>query len=233
MNILIVEDEAIIAESIYQLLLLLSYHPYEPVGTPDQAIKIINTNPPDMVILDLSLSDNQSGLEVAAYIRARQLPIPFIMLTAHSDIESISNAKQHRPAAYLVKPFVRASLFAAIEMASIAVGEAEIAEEPLTYKRFVKLGTTHEQLDLGELKYVKAQGKYTELHFSFGRRLIRSSLSTFIEEHKNIKWLRTHKSYAINTDYISKITSNEIIIDKEHIPIGRFFQPRVQQFLAI
>jgi DNA-binding NarL/FixJ family response regulator len=118
MNILIVEDEAIIAESIYQLLLLLSYHPYEPVAKPEDAIALIQATPPDLVILDLSLGHGRSGLEVAAYLRENHPAIPYIILSAHSDAETIARVKQYRPAAYLIKPFVRESLFAAIEIAA-------------------------------------------------------------------------------------------------------------------
>lgn len=230
MNILIVEDETIIAESIYQLLSLLDYRPYEPVGTPEQAIAIIQTHPPDLVILDITLGNARSGLDVAAYIREKHLAIPFIMLTAHGDPETVARVKQFRPAAYLIKPFVRESLFAAIEIAT-----AREEEEPLeeaAAERFIKLGTSHEKLDFRQIKYLKAQGKYTELHFPFGKRLVRSSLSTFLAENsQGIKWLRVHKSYAINTHVVTRVVADEIFINQERIPIGRFFMPRVQQIL--
>jgi DNA-binding LytR/AlgR family response regulator len=231
MNILIVEDEAIIAESIYQLLSLLAYRPFEPVGTPEQAIAIIQTHPPDLVILDITLGNAKSGLDVAAYIREKHLAIPFIMLTAHGDPKTIAHVKQFRPAAYLIKPFVRESLFAAIEIAMVR--EEEEFSEAASTEHFIKLGGSHEKLDFREIKYLKAQGKYTELHFPFGKRLVRSSLSTFLAENSHgLKWLRVHKSYAINTHVVTRVSADEIFINKERIPIGRFFIPQVQQKLS-
>lgn len=227
MNILIVEDEAIIAESLYQLLQLLEYSPYEPVESPEEAICILKNEPPDLVILDLTLKDGRSGIEVAAFIKQEKLNIPFIVLTAHSDSQTISEAKKYKPAAYLVKPFMREALFAAIELA-LPVEEEESAEEQ---ELFLKTGIKYEKLDLQELVYLKANGKYTELHFTFGNRLIRMPLSTFLQNNQNVKFLRVHRAYAVNTDYIHSFTADEILVDHSKVPIGRFFAPAVNSYL--
>jgi DNA-binding LytR/AlgR family response regulator len=228
MRILILEDEAIIAESLYQLLLLLDYQPYEPVDNPDDAIALIESVSPDLIILDLNLKHNRSGLEVAAYLDEHRLNIPFLILTAHSDTKTIAAVKKYRPNAYLVKPFMRESLFAAIEL---AIPESMERDDIADHEMFLKTGTRYEKLDLLELVYVKASGKYTELHFTFGKRLIRMPLSTFIHENSNIKFLRVHKTYAVNPEFITSFTSDELLVDKSRIPIGRFFMPGVNNYL--
>lgn len=228
MRILILEDEAIIAESLFQLLSLLEYNPYEPVDNPDDAIAMIRSFSPDLIILDLNLKDNRSGLEVAAYLTEQKLHIPFIVLTAHSDAGTISAVKKFTPAAYLVKPFMRESLFAAIEM---AIPDQSEEEDEDNLELFLKTGIKYEKLDLTELAYVKASGKYTELHFTFGKRLIRMPLSAFIQQNNNIKFLRVHKTYAVNPEFITSFTADELLLDKNKIPIGRFFMPGVNNYL--
>lgn len=227
MKILILEDEAIIAESLYQLLHLLEYAPYEPVDNPDDAITIIRDCSPDLIILDLNLKDNRSGLEVAAYLHDQKQPIPFIVLTAHSDAATIAAVKKYHPAAYLVKPFMRESLFAAVELAIPDQGEEPVADQEL----FLKTGTKYEKLDLKELVYVKANGKYTELHFTFGKRLIRMPLSSFIQDSNNVTFLRVHKTYAVNPDFITSFRADELSLAHNKIPIGRFFMPGVNNYL--
>ena len=227
MNILIVEDEAIIAESLYQLLRLLEYAPYEPVGHADDALAIIRNEPPDLVILDLTLQNGSSGVDVAAFIHNEKLNIPFIVLTAHSDVNTIKAVKKYQPSAYLVKPFMREALFAAIELA-LPEGEEETEEDG---EIFLKTGVKYEKLDLQELVYIKANGKYTELHFTFGKRLIRMPLSTFISKNQNIKFLRVHRAYAVNPEYIHSFTADEIKLDQSKVPIGRFFAPSVNSYL--
>lgn len=64
MEILIVEDEAIIAESLFQLLKMLNYTPLEPVATPDEAIEAINEQHPKLIILDATLQTEERGLKL-------------------------------------------------------------------------------------------------------------------------------------------------------------------------
>lgn len=96
---------------------------------------------------------------------------------------------------------------------------------------FLKTGTKYERLNLQQLLYAKANGKYTELHFAFGKRLMRISLTKFIKEKINIDLLRTHKSYAVNTIAISSYKCDEIEIGDIRIPIGRIFKENVFHFL--
>jgi len=230
MKILIVEDEAIIAESLYQLLNLLDYEPLEPVQNPDDAIAVIKATPPSLVILDISLQDGRTGLEVADYIQANRLKIPYIILSAHSDPATVSMVKKYQPASYLVKPFRRESLFAAIEIATPPEQSEESYNEEDS-EILLKTGTRHEKLPLQELIYLKANGKYTELHFAFGKRLIRMSLSAFIESNSAIFLLRTHKTYAVNPAFINSFTSDELTLGNIKVPIGRFFMHDVQNYV--
>ncbi len=177
MKILIVEDEALIAESLFQLLSILEYQPYKPVSTPAAAIQILDNNPPDLILLDLSLEDDHSGLEVAAYIQQRRLKIPFIVLTSNSDASMVSQVKKYHPASYLIKPFMRESLFAAIE---IAIPDEE-EEDSMDEEILLKTGTRSEILNLRELIYLKANGKYTELHFSFGKKAFKGTPIVFYQ----------------------------------------------------
>ena len=227
MQILILEDEAIIAESLFLLLKLLEYQPLEPVDNPDYAILAIKTKPIDLVILDIRLKNQRSGLEVAAYISQFHPKLPFIILSAHSDADTIMQAKKYAPSAYLVKPFVRESLFAAIELAIPYEQETQISSNEI----FLKTGVKHEKVDLLSLVYAKASGKYTELHFTFGKRLLRMPISKCIQEYESLQLLRIHKTYAVNPAYIKSFTADELIIDSTRLPIGRFFMPEVNRFL--
>lgn len=230
MKILIVEDEAIIAESLYQLLTMLEYEPLEPVQNPDDAIALIDKEAPQLAILDISLQNGRTGLEVADYIQSKKLRIPYIVLSAHSDPATVAKVKKYAPASYLVKPFRRESLFAAIEIAAIpAEEEQEQIEED--NELILKTGTRHEKLQLQELVFMKANGKYTELHFTFGKRLIRMSLSAFIESNTGIFLLRTHKTYAVNPVFVNSFTSDELALGDSKVPVGRFFMHDVHNYL--
>jgi DNA-binding LytR/AlgR family response regulator len=137
--------------------------------------------------------------------------------------------KPFYPLAYLFKPLMSRSLFSTIRL---AVQGNETSNQPHE-ELFLKTGTKYEKLDLKQLIFAKANGKYTELHFIFGKRLMRISLTKFIQEKINIELLRVHKSFAVNAEFISSYKSDEIAVGENKIPIGRFFKEDVQNYLKL
>ena len=113
--ILVVEDEAIVAEDIRKILKNYNYEVPEAISTGEAAIKSINKIHPDLILLDIKLKDKLSGIDVAKHII--DLNIPIIYLTAYSDKEIIEDAKKTAPFGYLIKPFRERELVATIQMA--------------------------------------------------------------------------------------------------------------------
>ena len=79
--------------------------------------------PPDLVLLDITLAGSEDGIHTATAIKAIHA-CPVVFLTAHSDGPTLERAKAVEPAGYLIKPFEERTLHATVEMA-LARGEAE------------------------------------------------------------------------------------------------------------
>ncbi len=115
-NILIVEDESIIALDIRSNL---ESHGYQVVGQADRgedAIKKAGELHPDLILMDINLKGEMDGIEAAAKIRA-QFDLPVIFLTAFADQTTLERARQAEPYGYILKPFEEHELTIAIEMA--------------------------------------------------------------------------------------------------------------------
>lgn len=115
-NILIVEDNAIIALCIRKMLADFGY---EVIGTADsgeEAIRKAAEMRPALILMDIELIGEMNGIEAAEQIR-RQSDIPVIYLTAYSDDTRLQQAKTTAPYGYLIKPIQGRELRAAIEMA--------------------------------------------------------------------------------------------------------------------
>jgi DNA-binding response OmpR family regulator len=112
----IVEDELLIAEKVKIILTDIGYKVCEPVSNYDAALEMIKAEKPDFLLLDVNLGKEKDGIDIARVIN-EQFFLPFIFLTANSDKLTIDRAKEVRPYAYLVKPFTKEELFAAIEIA--------------------------------------------------------------------------------------------------------------------
>ena len=103
-KLLIVEDEAIIAKNIESKLIKAGYEVVDTVYTGRDAIKSAIEKSPDIILLDIKLKGEISGIEAAEKIK-QQRDIPVIFLTSYTDEDTFEKAKLTEPAAYLSKPF--------------------------------------------------------------------------------------------------------------------------------
>ncbi|MFM2395303.1 MAG: hypothetical protein RLZZ546_3286 [Bacteroidota bacterium] len=117
-NILIVEDEPLIAEDIASILNAADYEVAGIVYEKSEMVKILNKNNTDLVLLDINLNGKQEGIEFANLIK-NQYNIPFVYLTSYSDKGTLESAKTTEPCGYIVKPFSEASLYTTIEVAMV------------------------------------------------------------------------------------------------------------------
>ncbi|MER0440030.1 response regulator transcription factor [Emticicia sp. W12TSBA100-4] len=115
-RILIIEDDPIIAADIADYLNNVDYRVSGIAYNPAQAYEQLKTNLPDLILLDINLSSEQNGIDIATYIHQNHA-IPFIFLTSYSTREVLNKAKITEPSGYIVKPFDEEDLFATIEIA--------------------------------------------------------------------------------------------------------------------
>jgi len=115
-NILIVEDESIVAMEIESYLLSLNYNVVAICSTADEAYKKAISNDIDLVIMDIYLIESD-GIEVTIRIKKIKPNLPIIFLSAYMDEETIDRAIEVNPEAYLTKPFNRKDLAVSIKIA--------------------------------------------------------------------------------------------------------------------
>ncbi len=115
-RILVVEDEAILAEDIRESLQRQAYRVVGTVDNAADALAQVASEQPDLVMMDIHLAGGDDGIQVAARLR-EEVDLPVIFLTAHSDPATLDRAKRTSPYGYLVKPFEDQELRASIETA--------------------------------------------------------------------------------------------------------------------
>lgn len=136
-QILVVEDQEVVAENIRKILQSYDYEVPEPIPTGEEAIEAINKKRPDLILLDIMLKDKLSGIDVAKYII--DMNIPIIYLTAYSDKNIIEEAKVTGPFGYLIKPFRERELIVTIKMAFFRHKmELELKESEAKFRTLVE-----------------------------------------------------------------------------------------------
>lgn len=115
LNILVVEDDAIVAEDIANCLIDLGHMPVGPAYDIEVAKDLALENTFQLALLDIHLEGREDGIVLASWIKEK-FHLPIIFLTASSDSFTLSKVKEIHPEHYLVKPFNQAQLKAAIEI---------------------------------------------------------------------------------------------------------------------
>ncbi|MGD0282612.1 MAG: response regulator [Dissulfurispiraceae bacterium] len=114
-NILIVEDEGIIALQLKGALERMGHTVAAIYTSGEKALEGIEKVRPDMVLMDIKLQGKMDGIETADIINKRY-DIPIIYMTAHSEESMIERAKITEPYGYLLKPVNSKELQIAIEV---------------------------------------------------------------------------------------------------------------------
>ncbi len=115
-SILIVEDEAIVAEDLSQKLVRLGYKVNAITACGEEAVALARERRPDLVLMDIRLKGPMDGVQAADVIR-QECDIAVIYLTAHSDPATLQRAKLTEPFGYILKPFEELELETHIQMA--------------------------------------------------------------------------------------------------------------------
>jgi two-component system, response regulator PdtaR len=123
-RVLIVEDEPLVAHDIASTLSGINYEVSGIAYTVAKARHQLDTNLPDIVLLDINLGTDTDGIMLAELIR-QQYQIPFVYLTAYADAGTLERAKRTLPMGYLVKPYDERDLFASLEIALYNFGQLQ------------------------------------------------------------------------------------------------------------
>jgi DNA-binding LytR/AlgR family response regulator len=209
-KIIIIEDEFFAANHLSNLVTELGFVVEGVYHSGEEFLKKTDWKF-DAAIVDIFLSKRMTGLDVAAHLKERQKP--FIFLTANQDSRTIREAAHLSPKAYISKPFKPNDIVAALEIIS----------HNLSPKIQIRGAHGVELLSIDEILFIKGDGAYIEIHTQNGMILQRKILKE-IEEELPKFFVRVHRSYIVNRNYISRRTTNNLTIKDIEIPISRSYQ---------
>ncbi len=115
-KVLVVEDEVIVAEDMRSSLEQAGYIVTAVVASGAEALQAATRTRPDIVLMDIVLEGNIDGIETAMRLQ-EQFRVIILYLTSYDDLPVIQRAKRTEPFGYLLKPFNKRQLVAAIEVA--------------------------------------------------------------------------------------------------------------------
>ncbi len=101
-KVLLVDDEVEFASALAERLQMRNYD-VRTANNAMEALGLINTFPPDVVILDLKIP-GMDGIETLKTIKKLDPSIEVIMLTGHGDVRSVEEGMRSGAFEYIIKP---------------------------------------------------------------------------------------------------------------------------------
>jgi two-component system response regulator LytT len=243
-SILVVEDESIVAKDIQQSLKKLGYSVPSVENSGEDAIDSAGQHRPDLILMDIMLKGEISGIEAAQQIKNRY-QIPIIFLTAYADESTLSKAKVTEPYGYIIKPFKEIDLHTSIEMALYKHGkEQEVKKERDLYSSivldksaddciFVKSNSRLVKVKTNEMYFVEALKDYVIIYTKDDKYTVHSTMKDMLAKLSSSEFLRVHRSYIVRVDKIVAIEQNNLVIedDKKIIPVGGSYRDELHSRL--
>lgn len=230
-NCIIVDDEEI------DRLVVVSYAKRFPIlnivgvfDSADQALIFLSTNTVDIAFLDIELN-GASGLE----LRRKAFEVPVcVFISSHS--ESAAESFELHTLDFIVKPFKfprfeqmmrRVEEFMEVRTKS-SLFESSIGGDII----YVKTGHDQIKVKLHEIMYLEALKNYTILVTENKRHCVLSNLGDILTQDKFTSFLRVHRSFAVQKQFLKKILTNEVQLNNDVlIPIGRSYKSNISTLL--
>ena len=116
-EILVIEDEGLIALHVEEILERAGYHIMALLPSGELALQYLETSAiPDLIMMDIGLGGTIDGIETARQIRKNR-DIPIVFISAYSNQARINEALSISPGGYLLKPFEEKNLLAVVRQA--------------------------------------------------------------------------------------------------------------------
>jgi DNA-binding LytR/AlgR family response regulator len=225
-KVLIVEDDLIISSDLAEILESANYEVCGMCKSFAEAMKTIEAKRPDLLLLDINISGDKDGIQLANELRLQKLP--FIFISSHTDRLTIERAKQSHPYGFLVKPFEEADVLVAIEIALSNFAHEQNTSGTSTPEEFVignSLFVRHKnstiKISYDDVLFARADSNYCIIHTKDQSYTLRSTLKEIESKLTGSQFYRSHKSYVINLNHLNSISTEEIVVGKESLPVGR------------
>jgi two-component system, response regulator PdtaR len=245
-NILIIEDEAVLSMDLSDLLEEEGYFVIGTANNGPKALSLHQQNRLDLALCDIHIKGGWDGIETAEHLLAER-PIPIIFLTALTDKATLDRAMRLYPSAYLIKPVTVPGLRAAIELAlrnfthsvtsppqllpsliSPLALKDEARTEPILRideAVFIKHKYQFVKISLDDIDYIEADGSYTTLITARNRYALRLTIGHVLDRLSFPRLIRIHRSYAVNLNRVSTFNEREVCLPTLSLPLGRLYKP--------
>ncbi len=235
-KVVIVEDEALIADHIAGILESAEYEVLEIFDESEPLFSFLEQKQPDILLLDINLNGDLDGVDIAHEIN-HKYQIPIIFLTSNTDKRIVERVKRTMPVSFIAKPYTAEGLLSNIDIAmhnyyqnnqSTTQVEAEKVKDSI----FVKDKSELVRVKFENIAYVQAMDNYSIIFTLLGKKyIVPHTLKKMEEDLSSHGFIKTHRSYLVNYHHISSILPKGIKINEMEIPLSEGHKTEVLKMI--
>jgi len=190
-----------------------------------EAAEVLRTQAFDVLFLDVEMP-LMSGLDLL-----RTLPDPPQVVLITSSQSYAVQAFEFAVADYLLKPLSYPRFLQAANKVLENIGaqraaieaDAHVANSHDAEFTFVKVDNKLMRVDFADVLYVEALGDYVHLVTNRSKLIVYSTMRAIEEKFPGQRFVRVHRSFIINIDFVQALEDNSLLINDKYIPIGQTY----------
>lgn len=215
-RVVIVEDEFFVANHLKQILEANGYTIIGQFHDGETLLENIPFIKNAVFLLDIQLSSEMTGINIAIELNKHSLP--FIYITANAGDRTFENAIGSGPVSLISKPFKEIDVLAGVALAF----------QRLNRKITIETGNEKLLIDPNDVVYIKSEGNYVDLYLESGKSFtLRKQLKTIADELSD-NFKRCHKSYIVNKDKVTQVKAGFVFLNSTKIPVSKTYQINFQ-----
>lgn len=224
LRLLIIEDEVLIAEDLKDSVLSFGVKHIDMAHSEQIALEKIAKFKPDIVLLDIRLNGENSGLKIAEDVLVK-LKTPFIFITSHSDISMVKEIVKTNPNGYITKPFKLSDLYATLSI---------VASKIINNQKSVIIqdGYNKHLILVSDIDYITSNGNYIDIVCGRKKITTRMTLDSILKIIDDSYFLRVSKSCIVNATKVKNFDTKGLTIGDQNIAISKVYCSDLEEKLG-
>ena len=236
-SIVIIEDDFSFSLELKILIEELGYTVNATTDNSEEAIRLIQSLQPDIVLMDVGIKGTMSGIEVAAMFKEEG--VAFLFITSYEEKEQYAQANQTNAIGYLVKPIQPFTLRSSIQLAiqnlarPTAPHTQNLTIDPFKNTLFFRKGNVFKKTTIPSICYIEADGNYRLIVTETNKVISAVALHEYEELLEEFGFMRIHRKYLVNLKKIQIINTNEnyLTINNHKLPISRNNKSKLKELI--
>ena len=228
-RLIIVEDEALIADHLAMLLEDLGHDIIGVYHDADELFEGLAQNKADLVLLDINLNAALDGVDIANQLN-QVYHLPFVFISSNTDERTLKRVQHVNPSGFISKPFKVEQLKTTLHLALSEQKTQHSTAESDHF--FIKDQHQHVRIDHDDVLYAKADDNYVQLLTRQKRYVLTMTLKQLEEKLPSSKFMRCHRSFLVHLAKIDRLGPNFLLIGEKEIPMSDSYKKVITDQLS-